>query len=62
MLRDPGLLQPAPLSPWQATANPCLCRRQTLKDSSGSGAWGAGPSHTGLWVVIPDVEPASFAG
>ena len=49
-------------SPWQATANPCLCRRQTLKDSSGSGAWGAGPSHTGLWVVIPDVEPASFAG
>ena len=23
---------------------------------------GAGPSHTGLWVVIPDVEPASFAG
>ena len=23
----PGLLQPAPLSLWQATADPCLCRR-----------------------------------
>ena len=26
---DPGLLQPEPLSPWQATAVPCLCRRHS---------------------------------
>ena len=32
----PGLLQPEPLSPRQATADPCLCRRQTLKGRSGS--------------------------
>ena len=62
MLHDPGLLQPEPLSPWQATANPCLWRRQTLKGSSGSGVLGTGPSHTGLGVGIPDVEPESFAG
>ena len=61
-LRDPGLLQPEPLSLWQATANPCLCRRQTLKGSSGSGVLGSGPSHTGLGVGIPNVEPESFAG
>ena len=27
MLRDPGLLQPEPLSSWQATAHPCLHRK-----------------------------------
>ena len=27
MLRDPGLLQSEPLSPRQATADRCLCRR-----------------------------------
>ena len=27
MLQDPGLLQPEPLSLWQATADPCLHRR-----------------------------------
>ena len=35
-LYDPGVLQPEPLSPQQATADPCLCRRQTLKGRSGS--------------------------
>ena len=29
MPHDPGLLQPEPLSPWQATADPCLCRRHS---------------------------------
>ena len=28
-LRDPGLLKPEPLSLWQATADPCLCRRHS---------------------------------
>ena len=27
MLQDPGLLQTEPLSPWQATADPCLCKQ-----------------------------------
>ena len=61
MLCDPGLLQPESLSPQQATANPSLCRRQTLKGSSGSGVLGAGPSRTGLGVGIPDVKPEYFA-
>ena len=29
MPRLPGLLQPEPLSLWQATADPCLCRRHS---------------------------------
>ena len=29
MLCDPGLLQPEPLPPWQATADPGLCRRHS---------------------------------
>ena len=29
MLGDPGLLQPECLSPWQATAGPCLCTRHS---------------------------------
>ena len=37
-------------------------QQQTLKGSSGSGVLGSGPSHTGLGVGIPDVEPESFAG
>ena len=28
-LHLPGVLQPEPLSPWQATADPCLCRRHS---------------------------------
>ena len=28
-LGDPGLLQSEPLSPWQATADLCLCRRHS---------------------------------
>ena len=29
MPRCPGLLQPEPLSLWQATADTCLCRRHS---------------------------------
>ena len=29
MQHDPGLLQSEPLSPWQATADPCFCRRHS---------------------------------
>ena len=50
-LCDPGLLQPEPLSPWQATADLCFHRRQTLKGRSDSASVGSlGPrAHKGLF-------------
>ena len=43
----PGLLQPEPLSPRQATADPCLCRRysNTQRQVWLSLLWG-------LWVLV----------
>ena len=35
MLCDPGLLQPEPLSPGQATADPCFCRRKSNTQMQG---------------------------
>ena len=44
MLQDPGLLQPEPLSLWQATANQCLHKRHSKAGLSQS-LWG-------LWVLV----------
>ena len=46
MLCVPNLLQPEPLSLWQATADPLLCRRHsTLKGRLAQSLWG-------LWILM----------
>ena len=46
MLYVPNLLQPEPLSLWQATADPLLCRRHsTLKGRLAQSLWG-------LWILM----------
>ena len=45
MLRLPGLLQPEPLSPQQATTDPCLHRRHSLKADLAQSLWG-------LWGLV----------
>ena len=58
MLHDPGLLQPEPLSPGQAIADPCLCRRHSNTQA------GLAPS-VGSWVLVPIrfcLSPPSVSG
>ena len=59
MLHDPGLLQPEPLSPWQSTADPCLCRKQSntqrqvwLSLCGVSGSWCAQGFVWSLWASL----------
>ena len=59
-LRLPGLLQPKPLSPWQATAESCLCRRHsnTQRQVWFSVLWGP-------WVLVCPrfcLPPLSISG
>ena len=59
-LRLPGLLQPEPLSPWQATAESCLCRRHsnTQRQVWFSVLWGP-------WVLVCPrfcLPPLSISG
>ena len=58
MLSDPGLLQPEPLSPQQATTDPCLHRRHSLKADLAQSLWGLwGLVHTRFWL-----SPRSMSG
>ena len=53
----PGLLQPEALSPWQATADLCLCRRHSKA--------GLAQSLWGLWVLVHTrfcLRPLSISG
>ena len=61
MPHHPGLLQPEPLSPWQATSDPCLCREHSKADLAQSlvGFLGPGvhkvlfhPSELFCWVWV----------
>ena len=68
LLRDdlPGLLLPVPLSPWQATADPCLCRRpsNTHRQVWLSFLWGYCSFFLGLDVhrilFVPSESGVSF--
>ena len=62
MLRDPGLLQQAPRPHGRPLLTHASAGDKHSKTVLAQVLGGAGPSHTGLWVVIPDMEPASFAG
>ena len=62
-LHDPGLLQPEPLSPRQATADPCLCRRHSdtqrqawLSLCGVSGSWCAQGFVWTIWASLVGME------